>query len=415
MANPNVRTLKSINSYLALYNFISAMKVVEGNLRSYFTVGNVTKDELANTIINHYAELGYSYQPTKEELAQCMANAEFLTGSNNVLNASAMLSINNHAKFAESYNEFVNRENQDRVNKQKVYNEEQKSYNEIYSTNKQTVRKKRNSQFGKAAVVGSALGLSFGYLYSLYTLVGGWVGLASVGSMPILFLGIVGGVVLYNVGKAITKRLLKGLNKSIDKANELLKGDENVMGSNKSLQQSREKVATLRKSVQAVDKNLQVADYLMDTYNKIDSQMHQAPQNNVAFTVPSEVKENIVPVQQVNKGKVEENTSLDSDEQVYEGEVEEQKMLAITGDNNEEIIDVDDYTVEQEVVEEKSVEEPVVESPTVTPVPLEEIEEIIEESKQDEEIIVESKQGKNSGRNSNPQSTTEKPAERQME
>ena len=289
--------LNTADEYVELFKLIKAFKYVQENAEalgvgSYRGEGAdrklvISDRDIINFIVDRHTELAvdkdgravqlYTGAPSREELAKAIQNALKLTGSRDLREALNNLKDNENL-IKESYVEFKNRQDADVNAKEENLIAAAQSTKTSQKANSKIKRQRGWARFGKVATVLATIGLAGGYVLGSFGLAGGFAGLASISTMPFATLAVVGGIIAYNVGKSIVKKIWKNLNDRIDKANAVIKGEADVLGSDKNLEQAK----TLGRE------NARALNVARSRINAI------SPQNEAAFELFAEGLEDMI-------------------------------------------------------------------------------------------------------------------------
>ena len=244
----DVALLNNANEYVEVYKLSQALQMIMAEPARYGATGPDLKvEKFIEIIMNNYNNKAlhlhsvYRSKPSEETLRKALAAARNLTLKKPGKSMEAVKEISDHPEIlTNSYTTF--KQDQDERLDSSVENvaDLKAELKEQKKANAKQKRKLGWGIFGKiaTAVVGAAVGAS--YLTSVFTLAGGFVGMASISTMPFMLLGAAGGALLYWAGKKALGTIWKALSESNDAARQVLKGDENVKGSNKALKKAKQ-------------------------------------------------------------------------------------------------------------------------------------------------------------------------------
>ena len=244
----DVALLNNANEYVEVYKISRALKMIMDEPARYGVTGTDLKvEQFIEIIMNNYDNKAlhlhsvYRSKPSEDTLRKALAAARNLTLKKPGKSMEAVQEISDHPEIlTNSYATF--KQDQDERLDSSVENvaDLKAELKEQKKANAKQKRKLGWGIFGKiaTAVVGAAVGAS--YLTSVFTLAGGFVGMASISTMPFMLLGAAGGALLYWAGKKALGTIWKALSESNDAARQVLKGDENVKGSNKALKKAKQ-------------------------------------------------------------------------------------------------------------------------------------------------------------------------------
>lgn len=242
-----VPLFSNLDAYLELYKLVEAYKRVDGHGLDYGVSPSkivdgelqITDEEFVELIQDNYLRLGYTSMPKTEEILQALSNAVKLSGAKDFGTALKLLK-DNPSLVKSSYKKFKEHDEENLEASAKNLTESKDSLKANKKENRKHKRRRFWASVGKVGTVLGTAALAGGFLFGIFSLAGGWAGLASISTMPFLTLSVVAGYIAYHAVKAVVSRIWKGLTNVINKANEVIKGKEDVLGSNKSLKNARQ-------------------------------------------------------------------------------------------------------------------------------------------------------------------------------
>ena len=228
----NSTMLKNTDKYLNVNKILKAYIEIHNNPAKFGLSGpTINKDTLFSVIENHYEKLGlYINKPTREELQEALNDARVLTEGETEGEALEALA-KDKSILPKKYQEFKSNLSSSAESKAKIIEEADKKLTKSKKILRKAQRRKNWAIFGRIMSVVATVGIAVGYGLGAWTLIGGLAGATSVASFGLLTSALVGGIILYNVGKMALGSVTKFLKKVIAKSNEIINGDNTKEGS----------------------------------------------------------------------------------------------------------------------------------------------------------------------------------------
>ncbi len=272
-AAPNSLILKNANDYLVALHALRALKYWKNTSTSQNVSESMVADEICSSSFQQGFDTttnwnGKSYD--RKEILDGFGYLRQITGKNldscaNVSEAEIKSAFNDYKtaqqKIAGSYSS----NGADKGTYQKA----EEHYNENLKENKKSKRKIRWARFGRVALWIATLGVVGGFFGSLIGIAGGLAAL--MGETGLLFTAVVGGSILFYVGKKLVSFLDKKLSGVINRNKKIVKGDEDVFGSKKSLNRASELLNQQERGAQKARQSIQAANNLDIFFDQIPS------------------------------------------------------------------------------------------------------------------------------------------------
>ena len=232
-----VKLLKSANEYAQVLQVINAYNIIMANPGKFGLSGKI---KFIEVIQENYAELGFANKPTTESLQNALKNLGELTGLEREQWVESVEKLKDKKTLQKSYAEYKKKVGSTIESETAAYGDAEQEFKLNRKLNRKAKNKRNWGIVGKVAVVAGCVAGAGTFLGGLLGLAGGLTGLATVASLPILTLGFIGGSMLFGPIKSLVKKMWEGLTKSINKAKEIINGDESVKGSNKARKKAKQ-------------------------------------------------------------------------------------------------------------------------------------------------------------------------------
>ena len=238
----DVSLLNNANEYVEVFKISRALKTILADKAKFGLADSslLTASKFVEIVMENYQVLGYSAKPTMDSLKQAMASARNLTLRKTGESLKAVKDISeNEDILVKSYAAFKQGQEEKLAADAENLKDLKAELKEQRKLNAKQKRKLGWGIFGKIVTAAVAAVVGASYVTSVFSLAGGFVGMASISTMPFLLLGAAGGAILYAAGKRAVRAIWGALTASIDAARKVLGGDENVKGSNRALSKAK--------------------------------------------------------------------------------------------------------------------------------------------------------------------------------
>ena len=237
------KLLPSATDYAEVKLMYDAYNKIVGNPEKFGLKSADSKKDVLNVIYSNYADFGFAYPPTPDDLERIYKNASILSESDNKGNIKSVMTLLSDKAIASEYMRYKGKRDSQINSAQNKSNVALENLAASRKENRKQKRKWLGGLLGKIAVAVGFPALFIGIPFlSAAAAVGGFAALTSVASIGIVTLAAGLGFGLYHAFKGTFSKLWSKLGSRMIEASVRLNpenGAENVLGSNANLRKIR--------------------------------------------------------------------------------------------------------------------------------------------------------------------------------